>query len=123
VTVYEFPIRIGDNPSCSAGCPIAIGTKHRAEYKEDIDFTSTGRKSSKVFCVPADVRTKLLMEHGHEFHKIVRGTETNLKVQEQRRLSLKQTFGEGVKSFFSNGKTLKLPVLPLNNNSMAATSA
>jgi hypothetical protein len=76
--------------------------------------------------IPPDVRTKMLMENGYDFEKIVRATEQTLKIQEQRRESLKQTSWEGVKSFFGPaGKTLKLAstaAMPLLNRTGAKSA-
>jgi hypothetical protein len=45
VVVYEFPIRLGDNPSCSTGCPIALGQKHRSVHRyDDVDSYQAERK-------------------------------------------------------------------------------
>jgi hypothetical protein len=109
ITVYEFPLRIGDNPACTAGCPIALAKKHNSVRKSSIsdndeneanNTKSTTRRRSRDLIIPSDIRTKLLMESGYELQRIVKTTEDILKIQEQRRESLQKTSWEGVKSFF-----------------------
>ena len=37
VTVYEFPLEIGDNPAVREGCPIRLGDKLLREITTDVD--------------------------------------------------------------------------------------
>jgi hypothetical protein len=137
VTVYEFPLRIGDNPACSSGCPVALAKKHLSVRKStlsDNDENNAGnssksaytkRRSSRDLMIPSDVRTKLLMANGYELQRIVKTTANMLTIQEQRRESLQKTHWEGVKSLFqtNNGKTnFRALTYPALNNA-GATSA
>jgi len=38
ITIYEFPVEIGDNPACREGCPIRLG--HELVWKSKIDVDS-----------------------------------------------------------------------------------
>jgi hypothetical protein len=145
VTIYEFPLRIGDNPACTAGCPIALAKRHRIVRRSSLSdndennnnnninnntakssTSQTKRRSSKDLIIPSDVRTKLLMANGYELRRIVKTTENILKIQEQRRESLQKTHWEGVKSFFqqNNGKTsfFKASSYPALNRPGATTA-
>lgn len=170
VTIYEFPIQMGDNPSCSTGCPIALGRKHRSVIKLDLDSheeskrpqladlvtaaiekkqsskrrpsssgnlmesfstsssnnnNTTTRRSSRQLLIPSDVRTKMLLAHGYDFHQIVKGTEACLTVQGQRKESMQKTSWEGVKSFlsFGNGSAKTQPSIVPTPNRPTAKSA
>ncbi|KAG7339757.1 hypothetical protein IV203_025436 [Nitzschia inconspicua] len=134
VTIYEFPLRIGDNPACTAGCPIALASKHQSIRKSSISSddedvtrtteTSMTKRRSRDLVIPSDIRTKLLLEQGYDLQRIVKTTEAILKIQEQRRESLQKTSWEGVKSFFQasgSGKTTFK--MPLTINRASATMA
>jgi hypothetical protein len=140
VTVYEFPVRLGDNPACSSGCPITMANKHKSvttQRLDDDDFDSSGnnsrflnskeresRRSSKELVIPPEIRTKMLIRQGYELEKIVKRTEDVLKIQEQRRESMNKTFGEGMKEFFGPAtKGLKLATGQLKLNRQTAKSA
>jgi CRISPR/Cas system CMR subunit Cmr4 (Cas7 group RAMP superfamily) len=139
VTIFEFPLRIGDNPACTSGCPITLANKHQSVRKSSLSeddenisnsnvksISNTRRRSSKDLIIPSDVRTKLLMANGYELQRIVKTTENILKIQEQRRESLQKTHWEGVKSFFqpnNNGKTnFKASTIPPLNRASATTA-
>ena len=38
VTIFEFPVEIGDNPACREGCPIQLG--HRLLYRSTMGVDS-----------------------------------------------------------------------------------
>lgn len=38
ITIYNFPIDIGDNPACREGCPIRLGDK--LIWKSKVDLNS-----------------------------------------------------------------------------------
>lgn len=37
ITIYEFPMEIGDNPACREGCPIRLGDKLLWKSKVDVN--------------------------------------------------------------------------------------
>ena len=50
ITIYELPMRIGDNPAVSAGAPIRLGGKPLNVWKTDIDSfeaVQVGRRRKK----------------------------------------------------------------------------
>jgi len=112
VTIYEFPIRMGENPACSAGCPIALdGFEHTTVAYYDLDEFKENerqrRRHRKDFAIPADVRTKMLIQAGYQFEDIVLCTTKMLSHQNERQESLAKTDWEEVKSIVFR---LRLPV-------------
>ena len=122
VTVYEFPIIIGDNPACSAGCPIALGgLDHLSAERERIDMymykkrssrttgsgssssgssTTTASSRKKNLCIPPDVRTRMLLDWGFGLDEVIQGTTEVFEAREQRQESLQKTAKENIKNFF-----------------------
>jgi hypothetical protein len=105
VTVYEFPVVLGDNPSCSNGCPIALGGfEHISKYSEDFDFYNYRRlgqrKSKRMLLIPPEVRTQMLIARGYPFEDVVDGAFEVIRVQELRMESLQTYKWNEIKSFF-----------------------
>ncbi len=38
VTIYEFPVEIGDNPACREGCPVRLGDNVVSKSKMYVDL-------------------------------------------------------------------------------------
>lgn len=107
VTVFHFPVVIGDNPSCSSGCPIALGGfQHVAAERERIDIylyekrANRRRRTKKSLAIPPDIRTRMLVERGFGLEEVIEGTTEALKSREQRQESLQKTAKENIKEFF-----------------------
>jgi hypothetical protein len=43
VTIFEFPVEIGDNPACREGCPIRLGHKLLGRSTMGVDSYEEGR--------------------------------------------------------------------------------
>jgi hypothetical protein len=101
IVIYEFAMRMGDNPAVSAGCPIAMASKHQNcevrnfemyEYTRNLERkqkqqqknrnrNSTKRSSltsSSLFMIPVEQRSQILLRAGYSIQAIAK---TILRVQ------------------------------------------
>lgn len=72
VTIREYSIIPGDNPSVSKGVPLAIDWDHQWERTFDLDAYEKGRKPRHQIemKVPAELRSELLRKNGHSWKDI-----------------------------------------------------
>ena len=62
IEILEFHYILGDNPACTAGCPIALGTElvGKATYPVDYYETNRGkRKNRKKMMLPVPTRAQM----------------------------------------------------------------
>jgi hypothetical protein len=118
VTVFEFPVAMGDNPACSHGCPIALGGfEYVSKMVEDFDIymydrlSAPKRRTRKGLLITADVRTQMLISAGYDFTQVVQGTSSVLEIQQLRNDSLQKSSWEDVKSFFGNKRFIPKTLL------------
>jgi hypothetical protein len=102
VTIYEFPLQIGDNPAVSAGCPITIGWKpirkdvrclEVYEFQKRVERKKKNRPehtASRVKRIPSDKRGQLLLQAGYTIHDIAAATLSADRVKEQRMDTLRK---------------------------------
>ena len=120
VIVYEFPITIGDNPSCSHGCPIALNYKSGSisVYNEDFDLFDDlrhkQRRRNRDLALPPDARTRMLMDVGFHFEEVVEGTAEVIRAQELRIESLQTTKWEDFRTFVDKKRNILLQLQKLN---------
>lgn len=90
IEILEFHYILGDNPACTAGCPIALGTElvGKATYPVDDYEESRGkRKNRKKMMLPVPTRAQILMERGYSIHEIADGTLETEKARQERSLT------------------------------------
>lgn len=88
ITIQEYPIELGDHPSCSSGAPIQIGWEPQAVFKRNLDLYEYMREGErrhgrKQLSIPVKRRSKLLIESGYSLDEIVDAT---LKVETAKEL-------------------------------------
>jgi hypothetical protein len=110
---------MGNHPSCSTGCPLALGGfEPLSEITEDFDIymynRSGERRLRKQLILRADVRTQMLLNRGYTIDEIIQETIEVMKTKQQRReSSLRlQPKLEKIKSFFTANKDKSLPKPP-----------
>jgi len=88
ITVREYSITIGDNPSCSGGAPMSIDWRYSEEAPlalDDFERTrSTKRRSKEDLHIPLDKRHEILNMCNCPFTKIVKASLEVSKIQESR---------------------------------------
>lgn len=122
--IYEFLVVIGDSPSCSVGCPVALGGFHHISselVKIRLDDPPDRKKN---LIIPVDDRARLLYNNGFSLEEIVRGASESLRLKELREESLIPTKTENVVTFFrkkiptSKRRTSPLTLTPSSNFQM-----
>lgn len=93
VQVREYPVVLGDNPSCTSGPPITLAWDHDADAiisctideweNERRDY----RRSRQEIHVPASVRREWLLDAGYSASQLQESVETLQKERQLRRSS------------------------------------
>ena len=102
ITIMEFPMVIGDNPSCSGGAPVQIGWQPQDTATRGLEMYDFLRERERVtrrkkLILPVDKRAKILLVAGFSLEEIVMAAEQAARVKKGRYESLKsQGFGERV---------------------------
>ena len=87
VTVVEFPIIIGDNPSTLTGVPVALGNKEvgRAVYDLDIYESSHKRpRTREELRLCPQIRFQMALQGGSTLHEIEAKYIDMVKIQRSR---------------------------------------
>mmetsp|Transcript_17491 Transcript_17491/g.49415 ORF Transcript_17491/g.49415 Transcript_17491/m.49415 type:complete len:158 (-) Transcript_17491:278-751(-) len=91
VEIREFRVRLGDNPNCSAGAPIALGDEV-ACYSRNLElyehFRSGERRHGKKLILSVPKRAALLMKAGYTVDEIAQATMDVDVIKRQRRDSM-----------------------------------
>jgi hypothetical protein len=113
VTIFEFPISIGDNPAAREGCPVALS--QHCVFRETLDIDEYEkmregyrRKSSKNLYLPVEDRAAMLLSRGYSLDKIVRRVLEMEEIKKSRSESLKMNGWDRLNIAIDNaGKTLR----------------
>ena len=105
VTIYKFPVGIGENPSVSSGCPISLhGFEAIEEVVEDLDIYMYERsgetRNYKQLRLGPQVRTGMLVDCGYTLNQIVCATAQAMEARALRDESLQTSSWEDVKKYF-----------------------
>ncbi len=71
VQVREYPMILGDNPSCTSGPPLTLDWDHNAELSCTIDEWESGRDSARHLWVPSSVRMEYLLDIGFTLTQVL----------------------------------------------------
>eukprot|EP00538_Stauroneis_constricta_P009180 CAMPEP_0119546396 /NCGR_PEP_ID=MMETSP1352-20130426/842_1 /TAXON_ID=265584 /ORGANISM="Stauroneis constricta, Strain CCMP1120" /LENGTH=190 /DNA_ID=CAMNT_0007591099 /DNA_START=63 /DNA_END=635 /DNA_ORIENTATION=- len=120
IEIYEFPYILGDNPSVSAGAPIALGpdllnyetmeldvyeysqSKMRKERKSSSSSSSQSSSSSssssrrKNMILPVQKRAQLLLSQGYSIESIASATLEADTISKERNMSVSKQKWDGV---------------------------
>jgi hypothetical protein len=107
LTIVEFPMTIGDNPSVSAGCPVALGRKPIRKDVRNLEFyeycrQSERRTDKKQLKLPVEQRGHILLRAGYSIESIAEATLAADKVKEERLETLKKQGWDGVAAFVAD---------------------
>jgi hypothetical protein len=77
LTIREYPMELGDHPSCSGGAPVTIGWEPQATQTRNLElyeYTRTARRSRKQLHIPVQARAILLLKGGYSLQEIGNAT-------------------------------------------------
>jgi hypothetical protein len=93
VTIFEFPMVLGDNPSCSNGAPVCLARKAISSDTHSIDiyeFIRNGRRRTrKRLILNVATRAEILLGAGFEMCEIAEATMAVQAIRKSRVESLK----------------------------------
>jgi hypothetical protein len=98
ITIYEFPIQIGDNPAVSTGCPITIGWKLVRKDTRSMEAHEYAKKSerrqrrepTRARRIPPEVRGQILLQAGFSVQAIAQAALAAALVREDRMETLRK---------------------------------
>ena len=106
LTVLEFPMELGDHPSCSVGGPIQLGwfpqDVHTFEL-DSYDYTDVPKKRGSELVIPCNQRSAILLRAGYSVNEIVQAAEEAKDIKLERLKSSKGSNDQSVKSPSANG--------------------
>jgi len=125
IEILEFHYVIGDNPACTAGCPIALGTELVGKMKCDVDYFENNRgkrKNRKKLILPVPTRAQILMERGYSINEIADGTMEADRARQERHITnstqkwdkvneMSERFGRVLRKAMLSGGAKKLTVV------------
>ena len=123
ITIYEFPISIGDNPAAREGCPVALSSKCMHKETLDVDtyemMREGRRRNGKNLYLPVEDRAAMLLSRGYSLDKIVKRVLEMEEIKKSRSESCKLTGRERMTGAIdAAGRTLR----KLNLNSKKQSS-
>jgi hypothetical protein len=77
VIITEYPMRLGDNPSCSNGAPVTIGWEPQGTQTRNLEmyeYTRRPRRTRKQLHMSVHRRGHLLINAGHSLEEIGNAT-------------------------------------------------
>jgi hypothetical protein len=101
ISVREFPLAPGDNPSVSDGPPITLEWDHSAEYNDTVDnfecMRLNCRRRPNQMKVPQAIRIHMLVEFGHSLRNIQNAMKAAALSREERLQTMMENFEKDVK--------------------------
>jgi hypothetical protein len=95
LTIRNYEVQLGDNPSCSKGVPVCIGWSYNELHPICIEnyeaWMKDKRRSRNELHLPCSLRESILSEYGYSRSEMTQATREAAKIQKQRRASLKTT--------------------------------
>lgn len=93
ITILEFPITLGENPSVSAGAPIQLGWKPQRVSTRDIELYEylrrDERRHRRALHMSVPRRAQILLNAGHSIDEIADAVLKVQVIQKQRTDSFK----------------------------------
>ena len=110
LTIADYPIIIGDNPACTAGCPITIGWEPIESYTRNIDvyeFARTGsRLKGRKLILPVKKRSEMLLYAGYTSKEIIDRVLEIDEYKDQRAKTVKSLNVNGLGKFSRNFRSM-----------------
>jgi hypothetical protein len=93
ITIREFPMILGDNPSCSNGAPVTIDWFPQNVHTRNLDLFEymhgERRQGRKALLIPVETRGIMLLDAGYSIDEIGDATLEIAKIKKKRADSLK----------------------------------
>jgi hypothetical protein len=94
ITIIEFPMVIGDNPSVSSGAPVQIGWVPQATMTRNLDLyehlRAGSRRHKRTLLLNVPQRATILLKAGHPLEDIVEATMKADLIRKSRVENLKK---------------------------------
>mmetsp|Transcript_15206 Transcript_15206/g.22251 ORF Transcript_15206/g.22251 Transcript_15206/m.22251 type:complete len:159 (-) Transcript_15206:231-707(-) len=87
ITIREYSVTIGDNPSCSSGAPISIDWYYSKEVTLPLNSYEASKPATRErskLKIPRDLRHKMLTQRDIPFTKIVQASQEASQERERR---------------------------------------
>ncbi|KAL3823500.1 hypothetical protein ACHAXA_010822 [Cyclostephanos tholiformis] len=84
VQVREYPVILGDNPSCTSGPPLTLDWNYNAELSCTIDEWERRRDTTRHLRVPSSVRMEYLLDTGFTLAQVLTAIQDVEKCQRLR---------------------------------------
>mmetsp|Transcript_86470 Transcript_86470/g.242086 ORF Transcript_86470/g.242086 Transcript_86470/m.242086 type:complete len:155 (-) Transcript_86470:80-544(-) len=113
VTIYEFPVDIGDNPAVREGCPIRLGDRLLRKSTIDVESyekerSSARQRHAKKLYIDVTERATMLLSKGYSLDEIVAVVMETEALKKSRAESVKLNGREKLLfAMDSAGKTLR----------------
>ena len=95
IEVREYPMIIGDHPSCSHGVPVQLDWNHEKTYSCELqlyEYCRTERRQTrKELLIPFQERARILIDAGYTLDEIGGATLSVIKVKKEREESLRKS--------------------------------
>ena len=133
ITIIEFPMEIGDNPSVKSGAPVQIGWVPQATTTRNLDmyehFREESRRCNRNLKLEGQQRLNILLRAGYPLEDIVAAAMAADWIQNSRVENVKKQRWERLNGYItrtgdklvSTSKTVKnIVVAPLRQRSVPA---
>jgi hypothetical protein len=74
LTIREYPMELGDHPSCSSGAPVQLGWEPQAVSKRNLELyeyvRGERRRGRRELAIPVQRRGQLLLQAGYSLEEI-----------------------------------------------------
>jgi hypothetical protein len=88
ITIIEFPMVLGDNPSVSSGVPVQIGWVPQATTTRNLNlyehFKEESKRNKKSLVLKVPDRASILLRAGYPLESIVRAAMTADMIRQSR---------------------------------------
>lgn len=95
IEVREYPMVIGDHPSCSYGVPVQLDWVHEKTYIRELElyeFCRSGRRQGrKELLIPFQERARIVLDAGFSLDEIGGATLSVINAKKEREESLKKS--------------------------------
>jgi hypothetical protein len=95
LTITEYPMELGDHPSCAHGAPVTIGWEPQGTQTRNLEmyeYTRKTRRTRKQLHIPVHTRGHLLLRAGYSLQEIGNAT---MQVQVDRKLRAESLSAHG----------------------------